>query len=145
MGGWVMSLPEVHFLLKSICFGWLFLDYNIPGLVIFSLSLSLSDLLWWFCAASPCLRPVLTPHCPPGQGGWCPHGTFQTSCGRGGEPRLARTGWLTCGLGPAGGPGPPSRAASSWQSQPWRRDRCGEKTVEYDVLWTMRSRVNRIM
>lgn len=82
-------------------------------------SLSLSDLLWWFCAASPCLPPVLTPHCPPGQGGWC--GTFQTSCGIGGEPRLARTGWLTCGPELAGGLGPPSWAASSWQCQPWRR------------------------
>lgn len=92
-----------------------------PGLLFFPFS-PLSDLLWWFCAASPCLPPVLTPHCPPGQGGWCPHGTFQTSCGKGGGPRLARISWPPCGLGPAGGPGPLSWAASSWKSQPCRRN-----------------------
>lgn len=117
------------------------------GLLFFP-SPSFSDLLWWFFAASLCLLPVLTPDCPPGQGGWCPYGTFQTSCGIGGEPRLARTGWLTCGPGPAGGPGPPSSVASSWQCQPWRRDgwvrvKRGTVDVEYDIwfstytLWSL--------
>lgn len=82
---------------------------------------SFFDLLWWFCAASPCLLPVLTRHYPPGQGGWCPHGTFQTSCDIDGELRLAKTGWLSCGPELAGALGPPSWAASSWQCQPWRR------------------------
>lgn len=96
-----------------------------------------SDLLWWFCAASPSLLPVLTPRCPPGQGGWCPHGTFQTSCGTGGGPHLARTGWLTCGLGQAGGPGLPSSAASSWQNQPWRSDGWVRKKAEEQFIHHM--------
>ena len=111
------------------------------GLLFFP-SPSFSDLLWWFFAASLCLLPVLTPDCPPGQGGWCPYGTFQTSCGIGGEPHLARTGWPTCGPGPAGGPGPPSSAASSWQCQPWRRDgwvRVKRDTVDERTEWNMTS------
>lgn len=136
----MMLLPEVLLLSKSICFAWLFWDYMFLGLLFFP-SLSLFGLLWWFCAAAPFLLPVLTPHCPPGQGGLCPHGTFQTSCGTGGEPRLVRTGWPTCGLGPPGGPGPPSWAASSWQCQPWRRDgwvRDRRETVraEYEIWFS---------
>lgn len=86
------------------------------------------DLRRWFCAASPCLLPALTPRCPPERGGWCPHETFQTSCGRAGELRLARTGWRTCEPMPAGGPGPLAWAASSWQSRRWRKDH-GERST----------------
>lgn len=50
--------------------------------------------------------------------GWCSRGTFQTSCGRGGERRWARTGWQTCGPGSAAGPAPPSWAASSCLNRP---------------------------
>lgn len=43
--GWVykstMLLPQVLLLSNFTCFPWLFLDYNVPGLIIFSFSFSL--------------------------------------------------------------------------------------------------------
>lgn len=114
----------------------LFLFLIVPGFIFWR---SRSDLRWWFCAASPSPPPALTRHCPPGQGGWC--GTFQTSCGTGGEPHLARTSWLTCGPVLAGGPGPPSWAASSWQCQPWK----SESGWETDKRHTVSGRKERYM